>query len=196
MSKKTAMRRLIEQTAGFKVKTPSDFTRLADMIRSRTGSYISETALKRFFGYIEGWQNPRPGVWDTLSRFVGFVNEDSFTRACGLDPEAISGIVTARSLKSADLPEGAELEIRWFPDRSMRVRHLGAGEYLILKALNTALEKSGTFHTDTFIADDSLLLNPYAPPTTAGADYPGPNLYEIGRTGGIEFTLVNESQEP
>lgn len=41
MYKKRAMCRLIEEKAGFAVKSPSDFTRLAELVFNETGAYIS-----------------------------------------------------------------------------------------------------------------------------------------------------------
>ena len=186
MYKKRAMCRLIEEKAGFAVKSPSDFTRLAELVFNETGAYISETTLKRLFGYIEGWQNPRPGVWNILARYVGLANEDAFVKGCGLDPESISGAVTADSVLSAELAAGSELELRWFPDRYMRVRHEGNGDFLILEAQGTRLEAGGRFHADSIVAHDALLLSPYTPPQKVVE----PLLYEIGRTGGVELNLL------
>lgn len=183
------MCRLIEEKAGFAVKSPTDFTRLAEMICEKTGSYISESTLKRLFGYIEGWQNPRPGVWNILSRFVGFVNEAAFRTACGLNPEAISGEVMKDVIHCAELEPDAEIELRWYPNRYMLVRYAGGGDFRIIKAMGTHLKPGGTFHAETLAAHDALLLNPYTPPTEDG-DTDRPLLYEIGRTGGIEYSIV------
>lgn len=188
ISKKAAMCCLIEKQAGFTIKSSADFSRLAELIATQTKEYVSETTLKRLFGYIEGWQNPRPGVWNILSRFVGFANEDAFCKAYGLDPEAISGVVTVDSLPASKLHDGAEVELRWYPDRYLRTRYAKDGIFEILEAQNTRLQAGGRFHTDCFIAGDALLLNPYYPPNTDETEST-PILYEIGRTGGIEFTV-------
>lgn len=191
MCVKKALCKLIEEKAGFEIKTPADFSRLAEMIIGQTGSYISVSTLKRLFGYIEGWQNPRPGVWNILSRFVGFANEEAFRKASGLKQEAISGEVMNDVVRAVDLNPGAEIELRWYPDHCMLVRHTEDGNFLILKVVGTHLKPGGTFHADSLVAQDSLLLNPYYPPAEIDGSRKSV-LYEIGRTGGIEFTVIQQ----
>lgn len=185
LTKKRALCLALERRAGFKVYTPADFARLSGLIFTDTHQYVSQTTLKRLFGYIEGWQTPRPGVWDILCRYVGYANEEAFSRAYGLAPEAISGQVNTTSLPCREISMGAAIRIEWYPSHRIEAKYLGDCRFEITEAHGTALTAGGTFYLSTLVQGSALLLLDYKP--TPEAD---PIIYEIGRQGGICFETI------
>ena len=69
---------LIEQTIGRKVKSPKDFTFLANCIFDKMGETLSPSTLKRVWGYMPGYATIRPSTLDLLARFVGYSDWDGF----------------------------------------------------------------------------------------------------------------------
>ena len=69
---------LIEQTIGRKVKSPKDFTFLANCIFDKMGETLSPSTLKRVWGYMPGYATIRPSTLDLLARFVGYSDWDQF----------------------------------------------------------------------------------------------------------------------
>lgn len=53
------LKQMVEDTIPRKIKTPADFTYLSGVIFERCGETISETTLKRIWGYIEGYDTTR-----------------------------------------------------------------------------------------------------------------------------------------
>lgn len=70
--------KLIEQTIGRKVKSPKDFTFLANCIFDKMGETLSPSTLKRVWGYMPGYATIRPSTLDLLARFVGYSDWDGF----------------------------------------------------------------------------------------------------------------------
>lgn len=190
--RKRALCLAIEKECGFRVRNAADYSRLSKLIYDKMHELISETTLKRLFNYIEGWQNPRPSVWDILCRYAGYVNEDDFLRGNGISPEAISGEILSGRILCNDLKPGGCLTIRWYPDHSVRVEYLGDCEFKILESSGTSLMEGGYFHASVLVNGDSLTVSEYYPTSESRDLRDGGILYEIGREGGIEVNVEFE----
>lgn len=188
-TRKRALCNAIERKCGFKVSTPADFTRLSSLIYDEMHEYISDTTLKRVFGYIEGWQNPRPSIWNLLCRYAGFVNEEDFLVGNGVKPEAISGEISSGKILVSEMEPGTRFAINWYPNHSIHIEYIGNNEFKILEKEGTSLKQGGFFKCTVMVDGDSLILSDYYPTEQLrNEDAPG-ILYEIGREGGIEITI-------
>ena len=67
----------IEASVGRRIRTPRDFAFLRQSIFARLGIYISESTLKRVWGYISGGET-RPYTLDVLSSFLGYGSWEEF----------------------------------------------------------------------------------------------------------------------
>ncbi len=75
---------MVEKTVGLPLRTPGDFEMLIGDIHQRTGSLLSLSTVKRFWGYVdkgrEGYR-ARQTTLDILSQFVGFHDWAAFCLA-------------------------------------------------------------------------------------------------------------------
>ena len=62
----------MENSIPRKIKTPTDFTYLSGIIYERCRETISESTLKRIWGYIDGYDTVRFHTLSILARFVGY----------------------------------------------------------------------------------------------------------------------------
>lgn len=191
--KKRALCNAIERKCGFRVHNAADYARLSNLIYEDTSQSISETTLKRLFGYIEGWQNPRPSIWNILCRYAGYANEEEFLREACINPELISGEVLHSRVLSSSLDVGTRMQILWYPNHSVTVEYLGNSEFKILDASGTSLKPGGFFKTHAFVEGDTLVLADYYPSEKFRRDANPGILYEIGREGGIKIIFLKES---
>ena len=65
------LKKQTEQVIGQPVKTPKDFTLLAEKIFRRIHVQISPTTLKRLWGYLNEPVAPRPSTLNYLAQFLG-----------------------------------------------------------------------------------------------------------------------------
>lgn len=74
------LKREIEKTSGYVLKTPRDFERLATELFGQQHVHISVSTLKRYWGYVQSAQNYRPNRYTLriLSRFAGYEDWEAF----------------------------------------------------------------------------------------------------------------------
>lgn len=68
----------VAQTFGKPVTTKPDCVALSEQVMDRTGTYLSESTLRRFFGLVPSASQPSQQTLDTLSQLVGADNWHSF----------------------------------------------------------------------------------------------------------------------
>lgn len=71
---------IIEETLGYKLNTPRDFSCLSKIIFSRQHVQISPTTLKRVWGYLKENTETRISTLNILSRFIGYKDWSEFCK--------------------------------------------------------------------------------------------------------------------
>lgn len=152
-----ALRKAVEATIPRKIKTPYDFNYLAGAIAERCKEMLSETTLKRVWGYIEGYDNVRQHTLQVLARFAGFESyEDFYVQFLSMSESAM---VKGQTVQCENLAVGTELKFSWLPDRECVVEYLGEQRFRVVSAVNTQLCAGDLFNTPLFIVGEPLYLN-------------------------------------
>lgn len=181
--KQDTLRLMVEKTIGLPLRTPGDFEMLIGEIQRRTGSLLSLSTVKRFWGYVdkerEGY-HARQTTLDILSQFVGYDGWIAFCQAsedCADD----SGPMVNRHLFVKELPQGSHIVLRWQPDRRVTVRYEGDDLFTVVEAVNSKLRPGDTFHCVHIV--ESMPL------TVFGVVRQGVNMgnYVCGRHHGVMF---------
>ena len=74
----TALRQIIEDAVGRKMKTPRDFDFLAEAIFEKLHKSLSASTLKRFWGYLPQYSTIRVSTLDLLAQFADYKDWDAF----------------------------------------------------------------------------------------------------------------------
>lgn len=152
-----ALRKAVEAAVPREIKTSYDFNYLSGAIAGRCKDMLSETTLKRVWGYVEGYDTIRQHTLQVLARFAGYESYEAFYEEFCKTRE--SDIVIGKSIKSEEIEVGTVLHFTWQPDRECRVQYLGENKYLILEALHTQLKPQDTFVSALFIIGEPLYLD-------------------------------------
>lgn len=81
-AKINALRKCVERCSCIRLRTPKDYDDLATHIFQTTHANVSVSTLKRLMGYLPGNKTmPRTSTLDILSRYVGYVDFDTFSES-------------------------------------------------------------------------------------------------------------------
>lgn len=78
-----SLRERVQIVAGRKIASPRDFTFLSMRILDKTKHYVSQSTLKRFWGYMGEKRRTTPFRFtlDTLAQYIGYSDYDSFVES-------------------------------------------------------------------------------------------------------------------
>lgn len=177
----------INQAMSQKISTSKGFMLLSHEILRRTGKSVSESTLKRIYGYVSGSVEARESTLDILSLFVGYTSWQQFCSAQQVSHTVApsSGFVNARTLEVSQLPLHTIVRFTWAPDRICSCLYCGEGRFEVLRSENTRLVPGSLFKCSFIVADQPLVLSQVL---FSGKGIPA--TYVIGRTYGIHFDLV------
>ena len=182
------LRQLVENSIPRKIKTPSDFTYLSGIIYERCRETISESTLKRIWGYIDGYDTVRFHTLSILARFVGYNDWDDFVNSNSEDPNEQSEEILQKCIHSKNLKVGEKVYFTWNPDRECIAEYLGGDTFKILDCINTKLQKNSTFICSFFIEGQSLYLDEL---TVDGQTFA---MFVAGKNGGLKVVEKTERE--
>lgn len=174
------LRKLVEESIPRKIKTPSDFMYLSGVIFERCRETISETTLKRIWGYIEGYDSTRFHTLSVLARFVGYKDWEEFLKENSVDPSEYSEEIMQKCLHSKNLNKGEKIYFSWAPNRECIVEYKGNDIFTILDSKNSKLLKGDNFTCTCFIEEQPLYIDEL---TRDGETY---TMFVAGKNGGLK----------
>lgn len=177
----TELLALVEKKYNRNLQTTTDFEEFSYHFKQQTGEHISASTLKRLWGYVNDNHMPRQHTLDILAKYI---NHEDFSHFCAWLKESTtynSSFFTTKQLLSKELIPGQEIEIGWSPNRYLKLRYQGNGEFLITKALQSKLQEGDRFETTTFFLGEPLFL-PYIL-----RDETRTSPFIAGRNGGLTF---------
>jgi hypothetical protein len=183
------LRQMIEQSIGRRVTTPADFVFLRDIIATRCQDTLSDSTLKRIWGYVKGYGSTNATTLSLLARCVGFRDWQDF-----LQHYAIHGVtshyVLNTTLYANDISKDASVLVTWQPDRRCRFLHLGEGFFRVTDSINSKLQIGDTFHCGCFIVGQPLYLYDFK-----HGDEPS-SIFVVGKQGGLsEVKICKEAHQ-
>lgn len=150
----------IEECVGRPIKTPRDFSFLRECIFVRNRVYLSESTLKRVWGYIPQG-NPRDNTLDALSSFLGYDSwlqfKENLAHTSGEIP---SSFTLGRHLSPREnLMPGERLLLVWQPNRRCEILYLGDDRFEVINSAFTRLSAGDNFTCHLFIEGEPLFIS-------------------------------------
>lgn len=135
---------LLSEKSGRDVTTSYGADYLRNDIEAVTGEPLSLNTVKRLVGILPYESTPRAVTLDIISGYLGFSSWQ-------LLQEYLSGRISDFDIKEGfvDLstqPTGRIIRIKWQPDRSISLKHLGNGKYIVSESVNSKLETGDILH--------------------------------------------------
>jgi hypothetical protein len=165
----------VERKMGFSMKAPSNFDSLILRINEATSENLSQSTLKRLWGYIDSNQRPRLSTLSILARFIGYKDWDDFCEKKQVYHCDNSGFISKDGECMTELRAGDELGLEWTPDRYCHIRCDAPGSFTVLNAVNSKLQTGDTFSASLFAVGHPLYMSNFfrdgksMPPYVAGA---------------------------
>lgn len=172
------LRQMIEQSIGRSIITPADFAFLRETIAVRCQDMLSDSTLKRIWGYVKGYSSTNVATLSLLARCVGFRNWQDFLQHHDFHSNT-SHYVLSNSLYVNDIVNDATVLVTWQPDRRCRFLHLGEGHFKVTESVNSKLQVGDTFHCGCFIVGQPLYLYDFR-----HGDEPA-SIFVVGKQGGL-----------
>ena len=178
----------VEHFVGREIKLPRDFVFLEQQVECYTGVKISQSTLKRLWGYVSCDSAPSYYVLDTLATMLGYTSWTDFVKR-SLDSESSCRIVR-RKLQMDALSLGDKIELMWSPFRVLVAEYTGDGTFVVEQSENSKLIAGDTFHCSCVIEGEPLYLTDVTHPGIEACDY------VCGKLGGVKWrVIVNEANK-
>ena len=181
----------IEQQTGLNMQHNHDFVSLSQQIFERLHESISDSTLKRLWGYVDP-QNvkPRTNTLNILAVFLGCKDFDSFCRMGGVKStkkcKATESVISfAPIYTSCNLAMGEELVARWKPDRRCVFKHLKDNLFEVVTSENCKLCVGDTFCCDYFIEGEVMQVCNLTHQGVSGLSY------MAGKKGGVRYERMD-----
>ncbi len=140
----------IEMKFGRTCKSPADFKLLALMIKKEKGEVVSESTLRRIWGYSKSHSATRLSTLTALARCLDFIDWDAYVLNLVHTNRIESDFIVAGSISASDLKPGEMVTITWLPDREVTLSYLGDERFRVEKQTNSKLQAGDTFRTLIF----------------------------------------------
>lgn len=170
----------VARTFGSRLETSTDFNALSDSIEARIGELLSASTLKRLWGYVSPQSRPRMSTLDLLSKYCG---RSCYAEICA-ELRDTSGFLSANRVDSASLDSGAEVLLKWMPDRTVLIKHLGGMRFRVLDGGRSKLREGDEFEAASFLCGHPLYIGAII---RDGKPLPP---YVAGRSGGLKEVSV------
>ena len=177
------LRERIEEMTGRKMVKPRDFAWLSRQVEERTRQRVSESTLRRFWGYVSEGVKASAYTKDVLAQYLGYRDFAQFSEMQGSGPTQ-SQVVLGDSISCDKLYEGQLLRLSWLPNRVCTVRHEGNGIFTVVESENTRLAKGDTFECHLLISHEPAYLENWLHEGNA------PATYVIGKRDGVQVEKV------
>lgn len=182
-----ALRQMIEQSIGRSIITPSDFNFLRETIAVRCQDTLSDSTLKRIWGYVKGYGSTNATTLSLLARCVGFRDWQDFLRYHTTYGET-SHYVLNKTLYANEIAKDAIVLVTWQPDRRCCFLHLGMGVFEVTESVNSKLQVGDTFHCGCFVVGQPLYLYDFK-----RGDDPS-SIFVVGKLGGLGDVKILKEQ--
>lgn len=176
----------VECSFGHKVSTTKDFTLLSSDISHRLDKKVGVSTLKRIWGYVNEEVTPREATLDILAEYIGCRNWQNFCEIQDFSVNSDSNFVSNKALYTKDLAKGTVIRLTWSPERICVVMLRQDNTYQVLRSIKTRLVPGTTFTCQSFVAGETAILN-----NVCMGGIGEPCVYQIGRSNGIQFDVLN-----
>ena len=129
--------KMLSEKTGRDVTTLSGADYLRNDIEASTGENLSLNTVKRLTGVLPYESEPRQSTLEIIAKYLGY---GSWKLLSDYVNNKISEFNTANGfIELTTLPLGCEIILSWQPNRRILIRHIGKGNYIVVKAENSKL---------------------------------------------------------
>lgn len=141
----------VEEMSGQSSPSSKGFESLESSIEEKLGEHVSSSTLKRLWGYVSSDPEPRRTTLDILSRYVGCTDFNDYRRLLKEESGVVSEFLCNGCISSSDLSEGEQIAITWAPDRVVKLKYLGGGEFEVMDPGRSKLFRGDRFEASEFM---------------------------------------------
>lgn len=137
------LRALTETQLGHGCHTPGDFDKLIIRIEKKTGEKISQSTLKRLWGYVTYPHSPSTTVLSVLARFNGF---SDWAKFCQLQdtPDETAPMDDDSDFLTPDTASamltGEQVRLEWGRVKSCTIEKIGTDMFKVISSTNIKLQ--------------------------------------------------------
>lgn len=135
----------IEKHFGRTFKSPSDFKLLELRIAEISDDRLSESTLRRIWGYSKSNGSTRLTTLTILARTLGYVDWDAYVVDLMRHNRIESGFITRNYLNVNDFKSGDMVNFTWNPDREATLKYLGEFRFEVLDQRKSKLIPGDVF---------------------------------------------------
>lgn len=187
LSEEIAMlRNDVERKYGKRIATSTDFARLSKEIAEEKVGYVSQSTLKRIWGYVnDTYSAHRTSTLDNLARYIGFSNFDGYVKTLRDGKANVSGFNSETSLDVSTLSAGAEVELSWHPNRVIVMKYLGDLTFMIISSKKSKLKVGMRVKCLTLVKGQPMLMNVVSENESIAC------VYIAGKINGISWRILS-----
>ena len=185
------LRDAIERCLDRRIKTPTDFTFLADTITTRLRKTVSATTLKRIWGYInDTGRYYLPGRYSlcVLSQLIGYRDFEDFLD--DMMPGKLSSDTiesTGETIATCGLGSNVVVKVWWSVDHMIRMLHTNGSCFKVIETCNTDLQIGDIAEYTSLTQNAPLYISRL---TRVGSE---PRSYIAGSRTGVRFEIETPS---
>lgn len=142
MDKRFALESLIDITnrnLGYTPSSPSEFNEASWRIQKKTDRPISLSTMKRIWGYVSYDSFPSLTILNTLARFNGFKNWDTFLLSHNGTEFDDSGFIDESVVCVDKLKVGDRLLLQWGKGKSCEIEYISRFRFRVRNSKNIKL---------------------------------------------------------
>lgn len=147
----------IENKFGKEIRYPTDCEALAAAVLSETGQSISVTTLKRMYGFTQGKHEPRLYTLDVLAKYLDCANWDVFCEKFARIDN--SEFFNADILEVATLKNNTVIEVKYDPQRSLRLKYKGDFFFIVVESENSKILKGDQLKMQVLVRHFPLIIS-------------------------------------
>lgn len=151
------IRSKIESVFGKEIRYPLDCEALSRDIEQKCNERVSASTLKRFFGFVAGTE-PRTYTLDVIAKYIGLKNWDEYLDSL-VEKNDSSEFTTIVEIKIGDFAINDVYEFCYEPMRMVTFQYIGDGKFVVIKSVNSKLQKDDIFVFSSITTDYPLLIS-------------------------------------
>jgi len=144
----------VSNVYGNKLSTSNDFSDLSEDVVLKTRQAISESTLKRIWGYVNYHPKPNASTLNILARYAGYASMKDLYNS----KQVSSGFFGCEMVASSDLNPEDRVLLGWSPDREVTLIYKGDSHFLVMKSGTSKLRKGDRIVVSEFIKGVPLFL--------------------------------------
>lgn len=141
------LKKEISKIYGGRISTTNDFIELADAIKEKTGQPISDSTLKRLWGYVNYNPQPHTATLNVIAQYIGF---RTFREFCN-SRQISSAFFTCDRIEVKELAPEDLIILGWSPDREVMLKYLGNLQFTVTDGGTSKLEAGDVLEASEFL---------------------------------------------